>query len=190
MYSRMIVKHLGNLCHSNWLYLLLTISFLSNAFAESAACFPGSASSYSPPKHHEIIYKWEDDLHRLYIRKSTQRHPVKLLDFFRSACVHWSPSGEYFTLTNYVGSNLATVDIIDSEDISRHTKVLDVLPVPVKELLSKSLHGYLETVSWDRDGLIVRAFGDREFDPKEFDIKLKCRLEETKWTCSTMEKKR
>jgi hypothetical protein len=98
--------------------------------------------------------------------------------------MYWSPDDRQFAVTNYVGSNVAETLIYKAGDTSRPVDVTDLLPKEVHDYFGASiLHGYIEAVAWDKGGLIIRAFGDREDNPRSFDILLKCSEEKGKWTC-------
>ena len=63
-------------------------------------------------------------------------------------------------------------------------EAMDLLPEEVGRFYREGiLHSYVETLYWNRDGLIVRAFGDRERNPMTFDVTLKCTVKKYKWTC-------
>ena len=52
---------------------------------------------------------------------------------------------------------------------------MDLRPADAQSYFGKGIsHGYLETLAWNRDGLLVRAWGDREDAPRHFDATLKC----------------
>jgi len=129
----------------------------------------------------------QDDEHHLFYG-AKGRDSRELLRFGRYVCIHWSPDEKYFSVSNYIGSNVAEAYIFQSGDTSRQINVMDLLPPEVANFFRKGIsHGYLETLSWDNYGLIVRAFGDRDDTPREFDITLRCTVEREKWTCKKTE---
>jgi hypothetical protein len=63
-------------------------------------------------------------------------------------------------------------------------EVIDLLPTDVRRYFRKGIsHGYLETLEWNRDGLLVRAWGDRDDALRQFDVTLKCTVTKGRWTC-------
>ena len=177
-----------SLARSSLSCLILAAGLVRAAAAGDAGnCFPGGGTSESPGRRHAVVYRWEHNVHRLYLRTTGGRAPQRLLDFERSACVLWSPSGAYFAITDYAGSNVSAVEIVSSEKPSARTDVSELLPARVRELMASSLHGYLEAVSWDGSGLTVRAWGDRELEPQSFDVWLRCTRDGARWTCAAAE---
>jgi hypothetical protein len=168
-----------------WVCWILVLWLVPAAAAEPGDCFPDRRMSESPSKRHAVVYRREGDRHRLYLRRPGRRALERLGEFQRSACVLWSPSGTHFAVTDYLGSNVSAVEIVDSENPAERADVSDLLPDRVHELMSSSLHGYLAAVSWDQRGLAVRAWGDRELEPKSFDVKLTCTRGPSRWTCVT-----
>jgi hypothetical protein len=73
--------------------------------------------------------------------------------------VHWSPDEKYFSISHLIGSNIAEDFIFESNDISQRVDVMDVLPNNLRNFFRKGiLHGYINTVRWNQDGLFVRAW--------------------------------
>ena len=168
-----------------FLVQFLSLLSMQGAAPDEGTCFPGDRQTVSPAKGYQISYRWQDDLHHVFFERSRTAEPIKLLTFERSVCVHWSLSGDFFALTNYAGSNISVVEIVSSDDLEKRVRVSELLPPAVRQLTPGSLHGYAEALSWDRDGLIVRVHGERQTEPREFDLRLRCRFERAQWSCST-----
>lgn len=171
-------------------YLIIILLSLSSAAPASGGdnCFPGKEHVLSSPSHkRELVWnerKSQDESHQLLYRAGGGRRPRELLKFDREICIHWSPGEKYFSISDYIGSNVAEVYIYKSDDVSHRVNVIDLLPEETANYFRKGvLHGYIETLSWNSDGLIVRAFGDRENKPRKFDFTLKCTVDKDKWTC-------
>ena len=82
---------------------------------------------------------------------------------------------------------IAEDHLFKSDDLSYRVNVMDLLPKEVGDYFRKGiLHGYIETLRWTQDGLIIRTFGDRENTPRFFDVTLKCRMDNGRWTCKKM----
>ena len=151
-------------------------------------CFPGKTHHFSSPSGtYEFIWgepKDKNDGHHLLYRTKEKSTPYELLTFRGYLCIHCSPDEKYFSISNYIESNMAEVCIFQSDDTSHRLEIMDLLPGEIQNYFKNGvLHGYLETLSWDKDGLIIRAFGDREDEPRQFDVTLKCAVEREKWTC-------
>lgn len=150
-------------------------------------CFPGKEHLLSPSHRYEFIWKEpkdDNDSHHLFYKDSkSNSKPYELLTFERSLCIHWSPDEKYFTVSDYMASNIAEDYIYKSENTKERINVIDLLPQEVRELFKGISHGYLETRSWDKNGLVIRAWGDRDKEPREFDLNLKCALFNGAWTC-------
>jgi len=162
--------------------VLLMLSSTVSAF-DRDNCFPGKIQSLSSPSGtYEFIWKEpndQNDEHHLLYRPKGKSVPHELLTFGRHLCIHWSPNEKYFSISDYIGSNVAEVYTFQSDDTSQRVEVMDLLPAEVGNYFKKGIsHGYLETLSWNKDGLIVRAFGDREDKPRQFDVRLKCTMEQ------------
>jgi len=172
------------------IYFIVSLIMLScNAFAYgSDTCFPGKAHDLSSPSGtHRLVWKepkdQNDGHHLFYITKDTE--PRELLTFGRSVCIHWSPDERYFSISDYTGSNVAETYIYKTDDPSHPINVIDLLPENVLIYLRKGVwHGYIETVSWGKTGLLVRVFGDRDEEPQGFDVTLRCSVEKGKWVCT------
>jgi hypothetical protein len=165
--------------------LLASFLFLYSIQSGSETCFPGGKESVSSARH-VISYTWKADLHQLYFQKSRRDKGVRLLTFDRSACVRWSPVGDFFALTNYAGSNLSIVEIVSSDDLSNRVRIADLLPSSVKTLTAGARHTYIEASSWDASGLTVRVHGDRETEPRNFDLLVSCGFESAQWRCRAL----
>jgi hypothetical protein len=150
---------------------------------QEGTCFPGEHQSMSPAGM-RITYKWAGELHHLFFERARRDTPVRLLTFERSACVHWSPRGDFFALTNYAGSNISIVEIVSTEDSSKRVRISDVLPPAAKTLMAGALQRYSEVISWDSAGLVVRVHGELKAEPGEFDLRVRCTFESPRWSCS------
>jgi hypothetical protein len=173
------------------LYFIAVLFLLSpTAFADDRGnCFPGEAHHISAPSGtSEFI--WEEpkdstDAHHLLFRAEGVSGPQELLTFGRSLCIHWSPDEKYFAISDYMGSNVAEVYLFQSADTSRRVDVMDLLPADVRSYFRKgNSHGYLGTLAWNKAGLFVRAWGDREDAPRQYDVTLKCTVTKDHWLCS------
>jgi hypothetical protein len=152
-------------------------------------CFPGKERVlYSPSHNYELTYtdrEREEQPHHLFFRKNHEKEAHEFFEFYNQACVHWSPDERYFSISHFVGSNVAEDYIFGSNDIAHGVDIMDLLPQEVSNYFRKGiLHGYVETLAWSKDGLFVRAFGNREDEPRTFDVTLKCVIQESRWTCS------
>jgi hypothetical protein len=125
-------------------------------------------------------------VHHLYFRRSANDKPLRVLRFERSACVHWSPTGDFFALTSDAGSNLSDVEIVSSENLVERVRVLDLLPAAAKALVSQAfLQRFFEVRSWDGGGIVVRVHGTLMAEEARFDLQVRCRNETGHWSCST-----
>ncbi len=153
-------------------------------------CFPGEKHVlFSPSHRYELTYKEGDrhkevEPHRLLFRREPEKEPHEFFEFYNEACVHWSPDETYFSISHVVGSNIAEDYIFESGDISHRTDVMGLLPPDVRDYFRKGIdHGYIQTLAWNKDGLYIRAWGDRESNPRSFDATLKCTLERSTFEC-------
>jgi hypothetical protein len=166
--------------------ILAALSLAASGGQADGDCFPGARESVSPAGGHRIHYRWQGDHHLLYFELKRGHAPVRLTAFEREACIHWSPAGDRFALTLHAGSNLSIVEVVRSDDVSRRVAVMEGLPDAVRALLSGSLRGYVEAVSWDPRGLIVRVHGERAGQPGGFDVRVRCAVDGSAPTCTTL----
>ncbi len=179
----------------SFIIVILMLSSVPAVFARDN-CFPGNKHVLSSPSHN-YQFTWKKgrrdtqaiEAHHLFFGRIGEKDPKALFEFYNQVCLHWSPDEKYFSLSHLVGSNVAEDFIFESSDISRRVDVMDLLPEEVRNYFGKGiLHGYIETTAWNRDGLFIRAWGDREDEPRVFDAALKCTVSEDKWTCKTANK--
>ena len=170
-------------------FISILLMFSANVFAyDHNNCFPGKAHFLSSPSGtYEFVWREprdQNDEHHLLYRGKGESVFQEILTFGRHLCLHWSPDEKYFAISDYMGSNVAEVCIFRSDDTSRRVEVMDLLPIEIANYFRQGIsHGYLETLSWDKAGLIIRAFGDREDQPRQFDVTLKCTIEREQWVC-------
>ncbi|HXX33749.1 MAG TPA: hypothetical protein VEM15_04660 [Thermodesulfobacteriota bacterium] len=173
-----------------WIYCVaFLIVFSHNVFAyDPDTCFPGNFDELSSPSGTQgFIWKEpkdQADKHHLFY--SIQgAEPRELLTFGRSLCIYWSPDEKYFSITDNMGSNVAETYIYKVNDLGHRINVTDLLPGKVANYLRKGVsHGYVVGLSWNKTGLFVRVFGDRNEEPRHFDVTLKCSVEKSKWGCT------
>jgi hypothetical protein len=170
-----------------FLAALIMISW--NAFAyDSDTCFPGKTHDLSSPSGtHRFVWKepkdQNDEHHLFYGKKNSE--PREFLTFGRYVCIRWSPDERYFSISDYAGSNVAETYIYKTDDLDHPINVTDLLPENVLTNLRKGVwHGYVEAVSWKKAGLFIRVYGDRDGEPRGFDVTLKCYVEKDKWACA------
>jgi hypothetical protein len=154
-------------------------------------CFPAENQILrSPSGAYEL--SWEKgnlgakdiEPHRLFFRRKGEKELHKILEFHNQACVHWSPNENYFTISHFIGSNIAEDYIFRSKDLSYRVDALDLLPDNIRNYFREGiLHSYIETIAWNQKGLLIRAWGDRENEPRTFDVTLKCTIEQNRWVC-------
>ncbi len=172
-----------------WIYCIAFLFlFSTNVFAyDPNICFPGKFHELSSPSGAQgFIWKepkdQSDEHHLFYSMKGAE--PRELLTFGRSVCIYWSPDEQYFCITDYVGSNVAETYIYNVNDLGHRMNVTDLLPQKVLNYLREGVwHGYVVGLSWNKSGLFVRVFGDRDEEPQHFDVTLKCSFEKGKWGC-------
>jgi hypothetical protein len=132
-------------------------------------CFPGKDHILSSPsQNYQLIWREvsrednEVEPHHLLFHRKGEEEPHEFFEFYNQACVHWSPDEKYFSISHLVGSNIAEEYIFKSDDISHRIDVMDLLPQDVRNYFGKGLlHGYIETITWNKAGLFLRAWGDR-----------------------------
>jgi hypothetical protein len=167
--------------------IILLLAILALPAYAKDNCFPGKERTLSSPGGQEVTWierKSDNESHHLFSRVSTATESHELLTFDREVCIYWSPDDRQFAVTNYVGSNVAETLIYKAGNTAHPVDVTDLLPKKVRHYFGKGmLHGHIEAVSWDRGGLIIRVFGDREDKPRNFDMLLKCFEEKGKWIC-------
>jgi hypothetical protein len=154
-------------------------------------CFPAESQTLSSPSYaFKLIWKKgnlnlkEIEPHQLLFQRKGDKKPQKILEFYNQACVHWSPDENYFTISHIIGSNIAEDNIFNSKDITDRVNALDLLPGNIRNFFGRGvLHGYVETIEWSQKGLFIRVWGDRESEPKTFDVTLKCAIEQNRWGC-------
>jgi hypothetical protein len=163
--------------------------FSTNVFAyDPNTCFPGKFHELSSPSGAQgFIWKepkdQNDEHYLFYSMKGAE--PRELLTFGRSVCIYWSPDERYFSITDNIGSNVAETYIYKVNDLGHRMNVTDLLPEKVLNYLGKGVwHGYVVGLSWNKAGLFVRVFGDRDEEPHHFDVTLKCYVEKSKWRCT------
>ena len=166
--------------------MTMLLHFMAVLFLLSTAAFADDRGNCIPGRDHHLLspsgaseFIWKDpkdpnDEHHLMFRAGGgPSEPQELLTFGRSLCIHWSPDEKYFSISDYMGSNIAEVYLYQTTDTSRRVEVLDLLPADVRSYFRKGIsHGYLGTLAWNKDGLLVRAWGDREDTPRQFDVTL------------------
>jgi hypothetical protein len=170
-------------------YVAFLLVLSCNVFAyDPDTCFPGKFHELSSPSGTQgFIWKepkdQNDEHHLFYSMKGAE--PRELLTFGRSLCIYWSPDERYFSVTDYIGSNVAETYIYKVKDLAHRMNFTDLLPEKVLNYLGKGVwHGYVEAVSWGKTGLFVRVFGDRDEESQHFDVTLKCSIEKGKWGCT------
>jgi len=169
--------------------MVFLLCFLNTSLVFAAdSCFPGKEHILSSPSRtYELIWRnreKEDVGHHLLFRQKGEIEPHEFFEFYNEACVHWSPDERHFSISHHIGSNIAEDYIFESGNISHRINVTDLLPQDVSNYFRKGiLHGYIETVAWNTDGLFIRVFGDREDSPRSFDVTLQCIMEQNLWTC-------
>jgi hypothetical protein len=173
-----------------WIYCIAFLFvFSTNVFAyDPNTCFPGKFHELSSPSGAQrFIWKepkdQNDEHHLFYSMKGAE--PRELLTFGRSVCIYWSPDERYFSITDNIGSNVAETYIYKTNDLGHRMNVNDLLPEKVLNYLGKGVwHGYVVGLSWNKTGLFVRVFGDRDEEPHHFDVTLKCYVEKSNWRCT------
>ena len=134
--------------------------FSGNVFAyDRDNCFPGKVHYlFSPSGTYEFIWKEpkdQNDEHHLLYRTKGKSVPRELLTFGRHLCIHWSPDEKYFSISDYIGSNVAEVYIFESDNISHRVEIMNLLPKEVGSLYKKGiLHGYLEHLGFPNPTLM------------------------------------
>lgn len=177
--------------------VMAVLMFLTvpSAFA-GGHCFPGNERALSSPSHnYQLTWKKGSrdsegvKTHHLLFSRKGEKEPKDFFEFYNEACIHWSPDEKYFSVSHLVGSNIAEDFIFESDDVTRRVDVMDTLPEQVRNYFRKGvIHGYIETTAWNKDGMLIRAWGDRESNPRTFDVALKCTVNQGKWTCKRVSK--
>ena len=171
-----------------YLITILLLIWITVPAYGSDNCFPGEKHILSSPSgKYELVWRErnsQNEPHHLLLRHKEEGELHEVLEFYNQACAHWSPDEKYFSVSHYVGSNVAEDYVFESDNVSYRMNVMDLLPREVSRYYRKGiLHGYIDTLAWNNDGLFIRAYGDRENKPRAFDVTLKCTLDKDKWTC-------
>lgn len=166
------------------LFLLATSTYAYSSY-DITRCFPGNKKINSPSGKHTLSWeepKNDDETHHVFYEGDEK---TELMAFYRSVCVHWSPTEKFFALTDYTGSNVSQVLIFSLSSIKNPREIVDYFPEIVKAKFSKSFHGYIEVTDWTTKGLSIRVWGDtlNPFEPFEF--KVSCEVDLEKIKCNT-----
>jgi hypothetical protein len=167
------------------LLFILAIPISAYSSYDVTRCFPGDKKIYSPSGKHSISWeepKNEDDTHHIFYEGDTK---TELLAFYRSVCVHWSPTEKFFALTDYTGSNISEVLIFSSDSIKKPRKIVDYLPEVAKAKFSKSSHGYVEVTGWNDKCLSVRVWGNTLDTSEPFEFIISCDVDSKTIKCNT-----
>jgi hypothetical protein len=159
-------------------------------------CFPGNRHAlFSPSHNYQLTWKKGSrdsqgvEAHHLLFSRKGEKERKDFFEFYNQACVNWSPDEKYFSVSHLVGSNIAENFIFESADISHRVDAKDLLPEKTRNYFGKGIvHGYIETTAWNKDGLFIRAWGDREDEQRkraDFDVTLRCTVNQSNWTCKT-----
>jgi len=174
------------------IYILKLLLFLALIIPAQARenCFPEKKQSLLSPIHnYAVIWKTQKNFnepHRLLYQKHRGSKPTEILQFYRYACVYWSPQEDYFALTDYIGSNITETYIYKTADVSHLFNVQDILPKDVLAYFEGVLHGYVEARDWKQSGLWIKFWGDAESKTQafhHFEVMVKCASKQGKWIC-------
>jgi len=146
-------------------------------------CFPDKSVSNSPTKQQSITWQEprRDEAHRLVFVNGPEKRPF--FEFTRAACVCWEPSGEYFAITNHMGSNTSEAYVYSSRGPDKVFDILDVLPAGVRKLYAGNFHHFIEVTEWTTAGFLVHVWGYQKAGSKGFDVNLKCVRKDTGLSC-------
>jgi hypothetical protein len=80
-----------------------------------------------------------------------------LIEFSRHVSLAWSPDSRFIALTNYEGSDLATLHLFTTSIPPREIQI--GLPARAQTVLSRNHHAYAELVRWRGSRFIARVHG-------------------------------
>jgi len=158
----------------------LIVAFSAGAGAQAAVQFPGPVTEARAPNSDMRVFYFDPGENQYQIHEYSLRleYPGGRSDeidvFTRSVDVAWSPSGEAFYFTDFIGSNVSDCYVVrPGTDSTRKISLTDVItqghfPAPAWALQHSS-HGYVACDGWlDADKLSFVLSGDSDDAPHGF----------------------
>jgi hypothetical protein len=126
--------------------------------------FPTESSCISPDLRWSIRCVTEEQsdgyLHKLYLSRFLTNKEVAIYASGRNCDVLWSDDGERLAITDWLGSNVSEIYLID---VSLPTKAVPLAVNDVQKIVQKDElegHCYYEALKWEAPHrLIIRIFG-------------------------------
>src|SRR5262249_40460750 len=143
----------------------------------SQVLFPGSIERVASPDGRHVV-TWEkprprdqEYTHRLWLGTQGSRDGQVVMEFFRHASMEWSPSGRYFVVTCWCGSDFATVSLFDVDDPKHPLDVGEELQRRIGHLaVLDNHHAYIEAMRWSTaSSLELRLWGYGEENSDGFE---------------------
>jgi len=134
---------------------MFALSFLSLL---ALIAFPGvQHESRSPNRKAYLGWSEATDTspHRMYLRVGSKKS--LLIEFSRHVSLAWSPDSRFIALTNYEGSDLATLHLFTTNIPPREIQIQ--LPGRAQTVLSRNHHSYAELVRWRGSRFTARVHG-------------------------------
>jgi hypothetical protein len=134
---------------------MLALSFLGLL---ALVAFPGDQhESRSPNRKASVVWSEATNTspHRMYLRVGGEK--FLLIEFPRHVSLTWSPDSRFIALTNYEGSDLATLHLFTADIPPREIQIQ--LPARAQTVLSRNHHAYAELVRWRGSRFTARVHG-------------------------------
>jgi len=157
--------------------ILLVTHLLGWSLCHAAGIgFPSDAISHSPDGKWHVRCKSEqtsgggDYLHTLILQGQRTATEVKVYAFGRSCEVLWSPDSTHIALTDWLGSNVSEILLLDVQKGTHPISLQDVTVTGTITNIIRSSelqgHCYWEALEWMPDGnLRFQVFGHTDENP-------------------------
>ena len=143
---------------------LFCLGLLSSALGAGIS-FPNKTSCVSPDLKWQIVRRSEpqkdsSSIHRLFLSRFGSQKESYLYGFDRSCEVLWTDNGERLAITDWLGSSLSDVYLVETDPIVvTRLEIPDISKIVLPEDLDAS-HVYWEAFKWEAPNqLLVRIFG-------------------------------
>ena len=173
--------------HVNWLFalfvLLVCLTGATHLSAQKRVRFPGPKIHYRSADGRYEVYNVDpsadDQTHKILLYDRVQKNSRELLSYGRHVDVLWSPTGSRLAITDFAGSNLATVLVYD---FSGGYEPVDLdfelrKRMPSDRDVFENHHCYVEARGWlDSNRLKLKVWGYGDRDPSGFTLWLEYQI--------------
>jgi len=134
--------------------------------------FPLAKTSCSPNRQWRAVLRTDTTkdtgIHTLYLKDSSSADSSGIFTFDRGCDLLWNPNAEIAAITDWRGSNVSEVHLLDLRKAPYRRRLKDLVPSLGSELSPSETSGHLywEAVAWkSADELELRAYGHTDEAP-------------------------